>query len=415
MAPRRVVITGVGLVSPLGLTAAETWQGLLAARSGIGPISLFDAAQFSCRIAAEVKQFDPLQFLDKKDVRKTGRFIQFAVAAAVEAVAGARLDMASEDANLVGVYIGSGIGGFDIIEREHLALLEGGPRKISPFFIPATIVNLAAGQVSIRFNARGPNSATCTACTSSAHAVGDAYRILERGEAEVMLAGGAEAAITPLGVGGFAAMRALSTRNDDPAHASRPFDRERDGFVVGEGSGILVMEELEHARRRQAPILAEVVGYGMSADAFHITMPSEGGEGACRAMANTLKSAGVAPEDVDYINAHGTSTPYNDKFETMAIKRLFGEHARRLAVSSTKSMTGHLLGGAGGMEAGILALSLHHQIAPPTANYEVPDPDCDLDYVPNQPRPMPMRYALSNSFGFGGTNAALLFRRWEQA
>ncbi len=415
MAPRRVVITGVGLISPLGLTAAETWQGLLASRSGVTPITHFDASQFSCRIAAEVKQFEPLRFLDKKDVRKTGRFIQFALAAATEAVAAARLEPAREDPNRVGVYIGSGIGGFDVIEREHQALLEGGPRKISPFFIPASIVNLAAGQVSIRFNARGPNSATCTACTSSAHAVGDAYRILERDEAEVMVAGGTEAAITPMGVGGFAAMRALSTRNDDPERASRPFDLHRDGFVVGEGSGILVLEELEHARRRQAPILAEIVGYGMSSDAFHITMPSEDGDGAFRAMANTLKSAGVTPEQVDYINAHGTSTAYNDKFETLAIKRLFGEHAPRLAVSSTKSMTGHLLGGAGGLEAGILALSLQNQVAPPTANYETPDPDCDLDYVPNQARPMSIRYALSNSFGFGGTNAALLFRRWEEA
>ncbi len=415
MAQRRVVITGVGLVSPLGLTAGDTWEGLLTARSGIAPITLFDAAQFASRIAAEVKQFDPLQFMDKKDVRKTGRFIQLALAAATEAVQAARLEMPAEDANRVGVYIGSGIGGFDVIEREHQALLEGGPRKISPFFIPASIVNLAAGQVSIRFNARGPNSATCTACTSSAHAVGDAYRILQRDEADVMLAGGTEAAITPMGVGGFAAMRALSTRNDDPAHASRPFDKTRDGFVVGEGAGILMLEELEHACRRQAPILAEIVGYGMSGDAFHITMPSENGDGAYRAMANTLRSAGIRPEQVDYINAHGTSTPYNDKFETLAIKRLFGEHARRLAVSSTKSMTGHLLGGAGGLEAGILALSLHHQIAPPTANYEFPDPDCDLDYVPNQARPMPIRYALSNSFGFGGTNAALLFRRWEAA
>lgn len=410
---RRVVVTGVGLICAVGHTAAETWEGLLAARSGVRAITLFDASQFACRIAAEVPEFDPLRFVDKKEAKKMGRFIQLALAAAEEAVRGAGLGDPVPEPERTGVHIGSGIGGFDIIEREHRNLLEGGPRRISPFFIPASIVNLAAGHVSIRYQARGPNLATCTACTSSAHAVGDAHRIIQHGDAEVMICGGTEAAITPMGIGGFAAMRALSTRNDDPAHASRPFDKERDGFVVGEGAGILVLEELEHARRRGATIWAEMAGYGMSGDAFHITMPREDGAGAYQAMRETLRDAGVGPEVVDYINAHGTSTAYNDKFETMAIKRLFGPRAYQLAVSSTKSMTGHLLGGAGGLEAGITALALRHQTAPPTANYQVPDPDCDLDYVPNQPRQLPMRYALSNSFGFGGTNAALLLRRWD--
>ena len=410
---RRVVATGVGLICAVGLTAPETWEGLLAGRSGVAPITHFDAAQFACRIAAEVKGFDPLAFVEKKEVKKMGRFIQLVMAAAAEAVTAARLGDPVAEPERTGVHIGSGIGGFDVIEREHRNLLEGGPRRISPFFIPASIVNLAAGHVSIRYCARGPNEATCTACTSSAHAVGDAYRIIQRGDADVMICGGTEAAITPMGIGGFAAMRALSTRNDEPARASRPFDKLRDGFVVGEGAGIVVLEELEHARRRGAPILAELIGYGMSADAFHITMPSEDGAGAFHAMANTLRDAGLEPRAVDYINAHGTSTSYNDKFETMAIKRLFGEHARKVAISSSKSMTGHLLGGAGGLEAGISILALRAQMVPPTANYEVPDPDCDLDYTPNQPRPRAIRHALSNSFGFGGTNAALLFRRWD--
>ncbi len=410
---RRVVATGVGLICAVGLTAPETWEGLLAGRSGVAPITHFDAAQFACRIAAEVKGFDPLAFVEKKEVKKMGRFIQLVMAAAAEAVTAARLGDPVAEPERTGVHIGSGIGGFDVIEREHRNLLEGGPRRISPFFIPASIVNLAAGHVSIRYCARGPNEATCTACTSSAHAVGDAYRIIQRGDADVMICGGTEAAITPMGIGGFAAMRALSTRNDEPARASRPFDKLRDGFVVGEGAGIVILEELEHARRRGAPILAELIGYGMSADAFHITMPSEDGAGAFHAMANTLRDAGLEPRAVDYINAHGTSTSYNDKFETMAIKRLFGEHARKVAISSSKSMTGHLLGGAGGLEAGISILALRDQMVPPTANYEVPDPDCDLDYTPNQPRPRAIRHALSNSFGFGGTNAALLFRRWD--
>ncbi len=410
---RRVVVTGLGLICAVGHTAAETWESLLAARSGVRPITLFDASQFACRIAAEVQDFDPLRFVEKKEVKKMGRFIQLALAAAEEAVRSAGLGDSVPEPERTGVHIGSGIGGFDIIEREHRNLLEGGPRRISPFFIPASIVNLAAGHVSIRYRARGPNSATCTACASSAHSVGDAFRIIQHGDADVMICGGTEAAITPMGIGGFAAMRALSTRNDDPAHASRPFDKERDGFIVGEGAGILVLEELEHARRRGAAIWAEVAGYGMSGDAFHITMPAEDGSGAYDAMRHTLHDAQVGPEVVDYINAHGTSTLYNDKFETMAIKRLFGSRAYELAISSTKSMTGHLLGGAGGLEAGITALALHHQTVPPTANYQVPDPDCDLDYTPNQAASRPLRYALSNSFGFGGTNAALLFRRWE--
>jgi 3-oxoacyl-[acyl-carrier-protein] synthase II len=376
---------------------------------------MFDASQFSCRFAAEVKGFDPYAFIEKKEVKKMGRFIQFAMAAADEAVQSSGLKITDEDSPRTGVHIGSGIGGFDVIEREHKALLDGGPRRISPFFIPATIVNLAAGQVSIRHNARGPNSATCTACASSAHAVGDAFRIIQRCEADVMITGGTEAAITPMGVGGFASMRALSTRNDAPERSSRPFDKERDGFVIGEGAGILVLEEMQHALKRNAPVLAEVVGYGMSGDAFHITMPSEDGDGAFRVMVNTLADARVQPNEIDYVNAHGTSTPYNDKFETIALKRLFADHAYKMAVSSTKSMTGHLLGGAGGLEAGIVALALRDQIAPPTINYEVPDPDCDLDYVPNQARRMTIRYALSNSFGFGGTNAALLFKRWENS
>ncbi|MGH9417766.1 MAG: beta-ketoacyl-ACP synthase II [Terriglobales bacterium] len=412
---RRVVVTGVGLVSALGCDAPSTWAGLMAARSGIAPITHFDASAFSCRFAAEVKDFDPLRYVEKKDVKKMDPFIQFAMAAASEAMAQAGLEVTDELAPRVGVHIGSGIGGFATIEREHSALLEGGPRRVSPFFIPASIVNLAAGQVSIKHRARGPNSAACTACASGAHSIGDALRLIQHGYADAMIAGGAEAAITPLSVAGFASMRALSTRNDDPARASRPFDLTRDGFVIGEGSGIVVLEELEFARARGARILAEMVGYGMSADAFHITMPAESGDGAFRAMQQTLADAGLAPDQVDYINAHGTSTAYNDSFETLAIKRLLGAHAHQVAVSSTKSMTGHLLGGAGGLEAGICVMALQQQIAPPTAHYATPDPDCDLDYVPNQARPMAMRYVLSNSFGFGGTNAALLLRRWDGA
>jgi 3-oxoacyl-[acyl-carrier-protein] synthase II len=407
-------VTGVGLVSPLGIGTEANWEALRAGRSGIGPITRFDATQFSARIAGEVKQFDPLQFIEKKDVKKMDVFIQLAIAAAQFAVDDAGLQVTPDIATRVGVFIASGIGGFSTIEREHRALLEGGPRRISPFFIPAAIINLAAGQVSIRFGAKGPNSATCTACSASAHAIGDALEIIRRGRADVMIAGGSESAITPMGVGGFAAMRALSTRNDEPETASRPFDLERDGFIMGEGSGVIVLEELEFARRRGAPIYAELVGYGMSADAFHITAPSEDGDGGVRVMTSALDDAGVKPEQVDYINAHGTSTPYNDRLETLAIRRLFGEYAATLAISSTKSMTGHLLGAAGGLEAGITVLAIKHQLVPPTINYRTPDPECDLDYVPNTARSMNITYALSNSFGFGGTNGALLFRKFEE-
>jgi 3-oxoacyl-[acyl-carrier-protein] synthase II len=410
---RRVVVTGIGLVSPLGLDTATTWKGLLAGCSGVGPITLFDATQFTTRFAAEVKGFDPLNWVEKKEVKKMDRFIQLAVAAADVAVADGGLDLEKADKDMVGVYIGSGIGGFATIEREHSALMAGGPRRISPFFIPSAIVNLASGWVSIRTGARGPNSATCTACTTSAHAVGDSYRLIQRGEADVMIAGGAEAALTPLGVGGFCAMRALSTRNDDPAHASRPFDRDRDGFVMGEGSGILILEDLEHAKRRDARIYCEIVGYGMSSDAFHISAPSENGEGAYQVMRRTLKDAGLQPSAVDYINVHGTSTPTGDKTEVLAIKRAFGEHAGKLAISSTKSMTGHLLGAAGGLEAGIVAMALRDQVLPPTINLENQDPDCDLDVVPLKARPAKVTYAMSNSFGFGGTNGALLFKRYD--
>jgi len=410
---RRVVVTGVGILCGVGIGTEEVWKALQAGQSGIAPITLFDASQHPCRFAGEVKGFDPLNWVEKKELKKMGRFIQFALAATDFALAAAQLKLSPELAPRAGVYIGSGIGGFDVIEREHSALLAGGPRKISPFFIPASIINLAAGYVSIRVGAQGPNSATATACSASAHAVGDSYKIIARGDADIMVCGGTEAAITPMGVGGFTAMRALSTRNDAPERASRPFDAERDGFVIGEGAGILVLEALEVAQRRNAPILAELVGYGMSGDAFHITQPEENGAGAYRVMEATLKDAGVKPEAVGYINAHGTSTPLGDKIETLAIKRLWREHAKKVAVSSTKSMTGHLLGGAGGLEAGITVLALRDQVLPPTINYEKPDPDCDLDYVPNQARKTKMQYALTNSFGFGGTNAALLFRRWE--
>jgi 3-oxoacyl-[acyl-carrier-protein] synthase II len=397
----------------VGNTTEEAWRNLLAGKSGVGRVTHFDVSNFACQIAAEVKGFDPLQFIEKKEIKKMGRFIHFALASAEEAMKMAGLEVTPELSARVGVHIGSGIGGFDVIEREHSALLNGGPRRISPFFIPAAIVNLAAGHVSIRFNAKGPNEATCTACTSSAHSVGDAFKIIARGDADVMIAGGTEAAITPMGVGGFAAMRALSTRNDEPERASRPWDKDRDGFVIGEGAGTLILEEMEFAKARGAKILAEIVGYGMSGDAFHITQPAENGDGAYRVMLNALKDAGVKPEQVGYVNAHGTSTDIGDKLETIAIKRAFGDHAKKLAVSSTKSMTGHLLGGAGGLEAGITVLALRDQILPPTINLDHPDPECDLDYVPNQARKVQMEYAMSNSFGFGGTNGALLFRRTE--
>ena len=410
---RRVVVTGIGLVSPLGIGAAANWEALMAGRSGVGRITKFDVKGFAAQIAGEVKGFDPLQYVEKKDIKKMDVFVQYAIAASDFAMNDAKLHISNDEASRVGVFIASGIGGFTSIEREHKALLDGGPRKISPFFIPSAIINLAAGQVSIRFGAKGPNSATCTACSASAHAIGDAWEIIRRDDADVMIAGGSEAAITPMGIGGFAAMRALSTRNDEPARASRPFDMERDGFIMGEGAGVVILEELEHAKRRGAPIYAELVGYGMSADAFHITAPSEDGEGAVRVMAMAIRKAGIRPAEVSYINAHGTSTPYNDKLETLAIKKCFGEHAATVAISSTKSMTGHLLGAAGGLEAGITALVVHHQAVPPTINLDHPDPECDLDYVPHTSRQMSVRYALSNSFGFGGTNGALLFKRYE--
>jgi 3-oxoacyl-[acyl-carrier-protein] synthase II len=407
-------VTGVGLVTPLGIGTEATWEGIKAGKSGISRITQFDPSAFSCQIAGEVKNFDPAQFIEKKEIKKMGRFIQFAVAAADYALAGSGLKVTPESAEMVGVYIGSGIGGFEVIEREHLNLLQHGPRRISPFFIPATIINLASGYVSIRSGAKGPNSATATACTTSAHCIGDSFRLIQRGDADAMICGGAEAAVTPMGVGGFAAMRALSTRNDEPERASRPWDKDRDGFVVGEGSGILILEELEFARARGANILAEVVGYGMSADAYHVTAPPDDGDGAFRVMRNALRDAGIEPSQVDYINAHGTSTDVGDRAETAALKRAFGAHAYKLAVSSTKSMTGHLLGGAGGIEAGITVLAIRDQIAPPTMNHDNPDPACDLDYVPNQARPMKIDYALSNSFGFGGTNGCLLFKRYSE-
>ena len=414
MASRRVVITGIGLVSSLGIGTRVNWEALSAGKSGVDRISKFDVSGFAAQIAAEVRGFDPLDFIEKKDVKKMDVFIQYAVAAAQFAMDDSRLQITPENAVDIGVFIGSGIGGFQTIEREHSALLDGGPRRISPFFIPSAIINLAAGQVSIRFGAKGPNLATCTACSASAHAIGESFEIIKRGDAQAMIAGGSEAAITPMSVGGFGAMRALSTRNDDPSRASRPFDKDRDGFIIGEGAGVLILEELEHAQRRDAQIYAEIVGYGSSADAFHITAPSEDGDGGVRAMAMALRKACISPDQVDYINAHGTSTPYNDKLETMAIKTCFGDHARTLAISSTKSMTGHLLGGAGGLEAGITALAVHHQLVPPTINLEHPDPECDLDYVPHQSRAMPIQYALSNSFGFGGTNATLLLKRFDE-
>jgi 3-oxoacyl-[acyl-carrier-protein] synthase II len=410
---RRVVVSGIGLVSALGIGTRESWAGLLAGQSGVTRITRFDVSGYATQIAAEVKGFDPLTFIEKKEIKKMDLFIQYAIAAAQFAMDDSGLQITDANAPNIGVYIGSGIGGFITIEREHEALLNGGPRKVSPFFIPSAIINLASGQVSIRFGAKGPNSATCTACSASAHAIGDAYEIIKRCDADAMIAGGSEAAICAMSVGGFGQLRALSTRNDEPTRASRPFDKDRDGFIIGEGAGVLILEELEHARRRGATIYAEIVGYGMSSDAYHMTAPSEDGDGARRVMAMAVRKAGIAPSDVDYINAHGTSTPYNDRLETLAIRNCFGEHADRLAISSTKSMTGHLLGGAGGLEAGITALAVHHQVAPPTINLDDPDPECDLDYVPHQSREMPIRYALSNSFGFGGTNAALLFKRFE--
>ncbi len=416
---RRVVVTGLGLITPVGNSVEATWSALMSGRNGVDFIKKFDTEKFPVKFAAEVKEFDPLKFIAKKEARKMGAFIHYAIAAASEAMADSGFELTEAGkfpdniAENAGTYISSGIGDFWAIEREHSKLLNEGPDRVSPFFIVSAIVNLAAGQVSIRYGAKGPNSATATACSAGAHAIGDSFKIIQRGDADVMICGGAESAITPMSVAGFASMRALSTRNDDPQHASRPFERDRDGFVIGEGAGILILEELELAKRRGARIYAELVGYGMTADAFHLTMPDETGSGAIRVMQKTIRDAGIQPEEVGYINAHGTSTPYNDKFETVAIRQTFGKHAYKLAVSSTKSMTGHLLGAAGGIEGVFSVLSLYRKVLPPTINYVNPDPDCDLDYVPNEPRHAEVEYALSNSFGFGGTNAALLFKRYE--
>ncbi len=410
---RRVVITGLGLVTPCGNDVATTWAALLRGESGVDFIKKFDTEKYSVKIAAEVKNFDPLDFLDKKEARRMGGFTHFAIAASDEAIRHSGLVIDDSNAEMVGTYISSGIGDFWAIEREHDKLLSGGPDRVSPFFIPQSIVNLASGNVSIRHGAKGPNTATATACAAGAHAIGDSFRIIERGDADVMICGGAESAITPMSVAGFAAMRALSTRNDDPQKASRPFDLERDGFVCAEGAGIIILEGLDFAQARGAKIYGEIVGYGMSGDAFHITAPDETGSGPMRVMQKAIKDAGIAPEQIGYINAHGTSTPYNDKYETLAIKRTFGEHAAKLAVSSTKSMTGHALGAAGGIEAVFSILALHENVLPATMNYEFPDPECDLDYIPNEARAAEVDYVLSNSFGFGGTNACLIFKRFD--
>ena len=410
---RRVVVTGFGLVTPCGNDVASTWAAMLRGESGVDCIKKFDTEKYSVKFAAEVKDFDPLNFLDKKEARRMGAFTHFAIAAADEAMRHSGLQIDDSNAEMAGTYISSGIGDFWAIEREHDKMLASGPDRVSPFFIPQSIVNLAAGNVSIRHGLKGPNTATATACAAGAHAIGDSFRIIERGDADVMICGGAESAITPMSVAGFASMRALSTRNDEPKKASRPFDLERDGFVIGEGAGLIILEGLEFAKARGAKIYAEIVGYGMSGDAFHITAPDETGSGPRRVMQKAIKDAGIQPEQIAYINAHGTSTPYNDKFETLAIKQVFGEHSKSLAVSSTKSMTGHALGAAGGIEAVFSVLALHDKVLPPTINYEFPDPDCDLDYVPNEARQAEVEYVLSNSFGFGGTNACLIFKRFE--
>jgi len=410
---RRVVITGVGMVSPLGIGNRENWQALLEGRSGIGPITRFDASDYACRIAGEVKGFNPEDWVPKKDVKKMDLFIHYAMAAAEIAMRDAGFQVEASEADRVGVYIGSGIGGLPSIERQHAILLKEGPRRISPFFIVGLIVNMASGQVSIRYGAKGPNQAACTACATGTHAIGDAFEIIKRGDADVMIAGGCEGVIAPLCVGGFSAMRALSTRNDDPGGASRPFDADRDGFVISEGAGIVILEELGHAVRRDAAVHAEVAGYGVSGDAFHVSAPSEDGDGPVRVMRRAIQDAGIDPSAIDYVNAHGTSTPQGDAVETCALKKVFGDRARTVAVSSTKSMTGHLLGGAGGLETAIVALAIREGIVPPTINYATPDPECDLDYVPNEARRMRVNYALNNSFGFGGTNAALVLKKPE--
>ncbi|HEX6083626.1 MAG TPA: beta-ketoacyl-ACP synthase II [Thermoanaerobaculia bacterium] len=413
MDKRRVVVTGLGMISPLGVGNEPTWQGLIEGRSGIGPITKFDASAYSARIAGEVKDFNPENWIEKKEVKKSDTFIHYAIVAAQMAVDDAKLDTKAVDADRMGVIIGSGIGGLPLIEEMHRKLIERGPSRISPFFIPGLIVNLATGQISIRFNARGPSSAPATACATGAHAVGDAFKIIQRDEADIMFAGGSEAVVTPLAVGGFAAMRALSTRNDEPERASRPWDKDRDGFVMGEGSGVLILEEREHAIARGASIYCELVGYGMTSDAYHITSPSEDGEGMIRVMRRALKDAKLEPHEIQYINAHGTSTPVGDRIETKAIKAVFGDGPNQVAVSSTKSMTGHLLGAAGGLESAIAALVVRHGILPPTINYDTPDPECDLDYVPNVARKAEVTNVLSNSFGFGGTNATLIFSKHD--
>ncbi len=411
---RRVVITGIGIVSPLGIGTEENWQGITKGKSGIGYITHFDASDYPVKIAGEVKGFDPLNFIEKKDLRKMDLHIQYALVSTEFALKDADLSINSGNSERIGVFIGSGIGGLNFIESQHKILLKSGPRRVSPFFIPGLIVNLAAGHVSIKFGAKGPNSATCTACSSGAHAIGDSYRIIERGDADAMITGGTEGVIAPLAVAGFSSMRALSTRNDEPEKASRPFENDRDGFVIGEGAGILILEELESALKRGAKIYAEIVGYGMSGDAYHISAPSEDGDGPIRAMISTIKDAGIEPSEVDYINAHGTATPPGDKIESLAIKKLFGPHAKKIPVSSNKSMIGHLLGAAGGVEAVFSVLTIYHRIIPPTINYQTPDPECDLDYVPNKSRKAEINHVLSNSFGFGGTNACLLFKKFNQ-
>lgn len=408
---RRVAVTGVGLITPLGIDVASSWDGLVQGRSGIRKITYFDASAFPTQIAGEVSGFSPEDYIEPKEIKKMDRFIHFGIAAATMAVQDARLTINEQNANMVGVYVGAGLGGLPAIEHYHKVLLEKGPRRITPFFVPMLIINLASGQISIKFGAKGPNSATATACATGSHAIGDAFKIIQRGDADVMIAGGTESVITPMGIGGFNAMKALSTRNDEPEKASRPFDRDRDGFVMGEGAGILILEELTHAKTRGARIYAEIVGYGLTGDAYHITSPAPNGEGGARCMAMALKDAGIQPEAVDYINAHGTSTKYGDEFETAAIKTVFRDHAYKLAVSSSKSMTGHLLGAAGGVEAVIAVLSIHHATLTPTINLDNPDAECDLDYVPNNSRKAEVGYAMSNSFGFGGTNACLLFKK----
>jgi 3-oxoacyl-[acyl-carrier-protein] synthase II len=409
---RRVVVTGLGALTPIGNTADEFWSALLQGRSGVGPITRFDATDYPTRIAGEIKNFDPLTFVDKKEARRMDPFLQYAIASAVMAVQDAALDTEKVDGTRFGVLIGSGIGGISTLLETHKTLLDKGPDRVSPFFIPMMIINMASGLVSMRFGAKGPNSSVVTACATGNHAIGDSFKIIQRGDADVMIAGGSEAIVIPLCIAGFCSMKAMSTRNDEPTKAMRPFDANRDGFVCGEGAGLVILESLDHARARDARIYAEIVGYGLTSDAHHLTAPDPEGDGAARAMAGALRDGGLEASAVGYINAHGTSTPYNDKFETLAIKRVFGDHARRLAVSSTKSMTGHMLGAAGGVEAIATALALHHGVLPPTINYESPDPECDLDYVPNQARKQDVEVALSNAFGFGGTNATLAFRTY---